>query len=180
MLPDLGDTVCVLAMLLPPNVPKDIQESVVEVVVPYVSFEGVLCEGPLIVHAELAHEVVDIFKTLAKQKFPIEKIRPLHLYDWDDERSMQDNNTSAFNYRVILFTDRLSNHSYGRALDINPRLNPYLAYDKNIYPQGATYDASVPGTITKDDMVVSLFKSHGWSWGGDWETVKDYQHFEKL
>lgn len=37
----------------------------------------------------------------------------------NDNKSMSANNTSAFNYRVISGTKKLSNHSYGLAIDIN-------------------------------------------------------------
>jgi peptidoglycan LD-endopeptidase CwlK len=161
-------------------VPSEVRENLALVDVPYLSFSNTLCEGQLIVHKELAKDVRELFETLVQMKFPIEKIEPLSTYDWDDEASMIDNNTSAFNYRLILETNRLSNHSLGRAIDINPVQNPYRSRSGKIYPPNATYVADAPGTITQEGDVVALFKSRGWEWGGEWIEVTDYQHFQKL
>lgn len=160
--------------------PDDIRETLVLVDVSYISFDGLLHQGQIVMHRELERDVKEIFAALVEIQFPIEKVVPIVAYDWDDEASMAANNSSAFNYRVIMKTDRLSNHSYGRAMDLNPLLNPYFARDGNIYPAGAIYSPSAPGVITKDSPVVALFKSRGWTWGGDWVEVIDYQHFEKL
>ncbi|MEK7494660.1 MAG: M15 family metallopeptidase [Patescibacteria group bacterium] len=160
--------------------PKEIREMLVVIEVPYFSFEGTRRQGQLVVHQELAEDIKYIFKALAEKQFPLSKVIPIagKQYEWDDERSMQDDNTSCFNYRTIAGTDRISWHAYGRAIDINPKRNPYI---KNgvTSPKGALYDSSVPGTITSDSFVVTLFKERGFEWGGDWTDRKDYQHFEK-
>ncbi|HYE23369.1 MAG TPA: M15 family metallopeptidase [Candidatus Paceibacterota bacterium] len=161
------------------DVPENIRSSLAVVTVPYYSFSGENRTGTLVVHADLAEEVRVIFAELYALRFPIERIVPLHKYGWSDDRSMEDNNTSAFNYRLIIATDRLSNHSYGRAIDINPRTNPYHARDGKVYPAGAVYDPDAHGAITATGPVVALFNRHGWDWGGDWTSVRDYQHFEK-
>jgi peptidoglycan LD-endopeptidase CwlK len=131
-----------------------------------------------VVHLELAEDVRAIFNELYARTFPIQKMVAIVAYGWDDDRSMADNNTSAFNYRLIFGTDRLSNHSFGREVDINPMQNPYVRRDREVVPPGSSYDLAKPGTITGD--VVALFKSYGWAWGGDWKETKDFQHFEKL
>jgi hypothetical protein len=92
---------------------------------------------------------------------------------------MDDNNTSAFNYRNVANTNRLSNHSYGRAIDFNPFTNPAVYSDGKISPQGAKYNKNKPGTLTQESELVKFFKSKGWQWGGDWNSLKDYQHFDK-
>ena len=89
---------------------------------------------------------------------------------------MLANNTSAFNYRTIAGTTRLSNHATGRAIDINPMLNPFMR-DAYVAPSGATYDTKISGTVT--EKIAEIFKSRGWSWGGDWTDRKDWQHFER-
>ena len=160
--------------------PLEVRESQILLTVPFYSFEGIQKEGQLVVHRELAKDLEEIFSELFLMRFPIEKMIPIVAYDWDDLRSMEDNNTSSFNYRVIMQTDRLSNHSWGRAIDINPRTNPYFARDGKVYPEGAQYDTEALGAVTADGPVVPLFKKRGWDWGGDWTSVKDYQHFEKL
>jgi len=91
---------------------------------------------------------------------------------------MSANNTSAFNYRNIKGTDRLSKHSYGIAIDINPLFNPFVKKN-SVEPEGAKYIPSRKGTLTGSSEVVKIFKSYGWQWGGDWNRGKDYQHFEK-
>lgn len=157
----------------------EVASSLALVHVPYIDFEGKPQTGQLVVHHELCEEVQDIFAALRDAGFPIQKMLPIAAYGWDDEASMADNNTSAFNYRKIIGTDRLSNHSRGKAIDINPLLNPYSAYDGKIYPADATYIPDVPGTITKESAAVGIFKQHGWTWLGERESNADYQHFEK-
>ncbi len=158
------------------EVPDEIKRTLALVNVPYLSFKKEICEGQLVVHAKVAAEVQQLFKALLEMRFQIAQVVPIVAYGWDDAVSMAANNTSAFNYRVIHGTDRLSNHSYGLALDINPALNPYTQYDGEVVPPGARYDAQKPGTITEE--IASLFKSHDWEWGGDWPR-KDWQHFQK-
>lgn len=161
------------------EIPDDVRNTLALVNVRYLSFDGKEEEGQLVLHTDLAEEVRSIFDALKQQKFPIQKITPIVAYGWDDDASMASNNTSAFNYRVIFGTNRLSNHSYGRAIDINPLLNPYVrSVDNQTVPPGSTYDPLIPGTITKE--IAKLFKTRGWTWGGDWRTDTDWQHFEKL
>jgi hypothetical protein len=49
-----------------------------------------------------------------------------------------------------------------------------------VRPEGAVYDPARPGTITGDSFIVKFLKERGWTWGGDWTSLKDYQHFEKV
>ncbi|MEJ0053471.1 MAG: M15 family metallopeptidase [bacterium] len=159
------------------EIPDEIKEELSIISVPHISFDGNKHEGQLIVHKDVAREMREIFEELFKRRFPIHQIIPITHYNWDDDASMAANNTSAFSYRVIYGeTKRLSNHSYGRAIDLNPLLNPYIGIDGAVAPSGAVYDISVPGTITED--IAAIFKSCGWKWGGDWNP-KDWQHFEK-
>lgn len=146
--------------------------------VSFYSFNGQIRQGQIIVDQDLVADVEDAFKLLLEEKFPISSIIPISEFEWDDELSMGANNSSGFNYRTVAGTDKLSNHAYGRAIDINPLLNPYI---KNgvISPHGATYNLSIPGTISSKSKIVVFLKNKGWSWGGDWKDRKDYQHFEK-
>lgn len=159
--------------------PPEITSELALIEVPYINFEGEAQTGQLVIHHELCEETRDILTKLYEERFPIQKIVPIIAYEWDDEASMADNNTSAFNYRKIIGIDRLSNHSFGRAIDINPLLNPYFAVDGRVYPHNASYQAHSPGTLTENSSAVALFKQYGWEWGGDWTDRKDYQHFEK-
>lgn len=149
----------------------------------YWGFDGKVHQGKLIVDAAVAVEVLEIFRDIFKAKFPIEKMNLIDAYQGSDDKSMEDNNTSAFNCRWM--TGRkgvFSKHSYGRAIDINPVINPYISR-KSVEPAaGKAYvDRTKPakGIVVTGDAVVTAFKSRGWIWGGDWRSVKDYQHFEK-
>ena len=92
---------------------------------------------------------------------------------------MEDNNTSAYNYRFIENTTKLSNHSYGMAIDINPKYNPMIIKNKT-YPTNGEYSEKNIGTINKNSELVKIFKKRGWKWGGDYKSLKDFQHFEKI
>ncbi len=151
----------------------------------YVDFAGRSCEGELIVNKLIADDILDIFKQLYKAQYPIEKIALIDEYDGDDELSMSDNNTSAFNFRTIAGTDIVSEHGMGLAVDINPFYNPQVKETGNgvaVSPEDAiSYaDRSVDFLykIDHEDLCYRLFTEHGFEWGGDWDTSKDYQHFE--
>ncbi len=152
----------------------------------YYDFDVQVQEGELICNQEIAQDLVEIFSGLYNGKYPIEKIRLIDEYDADDEASMADNNTSCFNYRTVPGKTKLSNHSYGRAIDVNPLYNPYVR-EKNgallVSPDNAAAyadrSAEFPHKIDKDDLCYKLFVQHGFQWGGSWNSSKDYQHFEK-
>lgn len=158
------------------EMPDEIRNSLALITFQYAGFDGLEHRGQLVVHKKVTKELEEIFKILLEKKFPIEKAVPVSAYAWDDDASMADNNTSAFNYRLVHGTNQLSNHSYGLAVDINPALNPYVRRDGSVMPPGAQYDTSKPGTLTPE--IVSVFTTRGWEWGGDWER-KDWQHFQK-
>ncbi len=148
----------------------------------HIGFDGEIHKGELIVHQAIAEEVLEIFKELYYISFPIEKMKAIHHYDNSDESSMEDNNTSAFNFRMITNGSIPSNHAYGLAIDINPKINPYVYAHKVLPSNGTEYanrNQDIPGMITADSEVCKIFKKLGWTWGGDWDQPKDYQHFEK-
>jgi len=138
--------------------------------------------GQIVVAEALAGDVQEIFGELRNKEFPIRSIVPIVHFGHDDFTSIRNNNTSAFNYREVAGTDRLSKHALGRALDLNPLLNPYVNKDGSPkegsfnYPG---YDPRIPGTIVKGDLVVKAFHNKGWIWGGDWDDALDLQHFSK-
>lgn len=151
----------------------------------YVDFAGRTCDGELIVNKLIADDVLDIFRQLYEAEYPIEKIALIDEYDGDDELSMSDNNTSAFNFRTIAGTDTVSKHGMGLAVDVNPFYNPQVKETGNgikVSPEDAiSYadrDVDFLYKIDHDDLCYKLFTEHGFEWGGDWETAKDYQHFE--
>jgi D-alanyl-D-alanine carboxypeptidase len=152
--------------------------------VDYIGFDGQTHRGALIVHEDLATEVVAIFGQLVQLRYPIEKIRTVDKYPGaDDELSMEDNNTSAYNCRDIPGTGRWSQHAVGRAIDLNPLLNPYIDRTGAFQPKNAApyldRNRTDPGVLHAGDAVVRVFTDRGWRWGGDWRTPIDYQHFER-
>ena len=150
-------------------------------------FDGNITDGEIIVNASVAEDIVKIFRELFEIKYPIEKMTLIDAYDADDERSMEDNNTSAFNYRFIAESTTLSNHALGLAIDINPLYNPYVYTRKDgsifLQPYNAgdyvDREKDNPYYIRRNDACYNIFIEHGFTWGGDWNTKKDYQHFEK-
>ena len=139
--------------------------------------------GTLIVNRDLADDVVHLFEQLYRQGFQIERMVPIEEYGGSDDASMAANNTSAFNCRDVTGKPGVfSNHSWGRAVDINPLTNPYVKGDKVLPPAGRKYldrTKVFPGSILKDGFAVHLFEADGWTWGGRWPDRQDYQHFEK-
>ena len=150
-------------------------------------FDGEIHEGEIIVNKAIAEDTLEIFKELFDIKYEIEKIRLIDEYDADDERSMEDNNSSSFCYRTIAETTVLSNHALGLAIDINTLYNPYVYTRKDgtlfLQPENATdyvdREKENPHFIKNGDECYNIFIAHGFTWGGDWNTKKDYQHFEK-
>ena len=155
----------------------------------YLDFDGEEQAGELICNQAVAQDMVEIFYELYQNDYRIERIRLVDEYDGDDTASMADNNTSCFNYRVVDGTTNLSKHAYGLAIDVNPYYNPYVVYNKN--GDGSTY-ISPPGSevyadrsqnfaykIDENDLCYRLFTEHGFTWGGNSNATKDYQHFQK-
>lgn len=159
--------------------PKQILDSLTIVEVDYYGFDGKLHRGQLVVNIAIKDDIVEGFKILVREKFPVQKVIPIIKYNWSDDESMKSNNSSAFNYRFIAGTQRLSHHATGRAVDINPRQNPVIYSDGKISPSGAKYNKDDDGTFTSDSEFVKFLKSKGWRWGGDWTSFKDYHHFDK-
>ncbi len=152
----------------------------------YYSFDGKIHKGQVVIEERLVGDIQEVFRVALENKFPITSVIPIS-HDrffkngkWnEDDQSMMSNNTSAFNYRKVTGGDYLSKHAYGFAIDINPVQNPYIK-GNIVLPPDAVYDMSKPGTLAYDSPVVKTFIRLGWTWGGNWESLKDYQHFEKV
>ncbi len=152
----------------------------------YYGSDGNTYVGEMIVNWKIADKVLEIFQKLYENQYPIEKMVLIDTYHAEDEASMSDNNTSAFNYRPIAGSKKLSKHSYGLAIDLNPKYNPYVktAFDGTTICQpenGRSYiDRSLDFAykIDENDLAYQLFTEAGFTWGGHWNSLKDYQHFE--
>lgn len=148
--------------------------------------------GELIVNEKIAEDCRNIFQELFAVEYEIQSMYLLDRF-WvgngvdSDTASIESNNTSAFNYRVVPGTDHLSNHARGCAIDLNPLQNPYVKYKKdgtfdNYYKDMEKYIDRSCGEahmITHEDPAYQIFTKYGFTWGGDWNSSKDYQHFEK-
>ncbi|MBR4729949.1 MAG: M15 family metallopeptidase [Prevotella sp.] len=153
----------------------------------HVDAQGTVHKGELVCNKAIAQDLVDIFRQLYQARYPIEKIRLIDDYEADDEQSMRDNNTSSFCYRTVSGTKKLSKHAMGMAIDINTRYNPWVRKGADgrqlISPSNgipyADRRKSYPYKIVKGDLLYRLFIQHGFKWGGNWRSMKDYQHFEK-
>ena len=153
----------------------------------YYGMDGNTYVGEMIVNQKIKEEVLSVFQKLYEERYPIERMVLVDEYQGEDERSMDANNTSAFNYRTIAGSSKLSNHSYGMAIDLNPKYNPYVKQrgDGSILCQPESGRAYADRTkefdykIDENDLAYQLFTQAGFTWGGSWNSVKDYQHFEK-
>lgn len=149
----------------------------------HVGMDGREHTGRLIVHEDRVPQTIAAFARLYELRFPVEKMRPAGEYpDASDELSMRDDNTSAFSCRGIGGSGSWSHHAYGRAVDVNPLINPYLSSDGELQPATARpyldRSRTDPGMLHDGDAAVRVFTETGWTWGGDWQDPKDYQHFE--
>lgn len=152
----------------------------------YIDFNGETQNGEIICNKLIAEDFLEIFYELYQAAYPIEKIRLIDEYNADDTVSITDNNTSCFNFRKVDGSKSLSKHALGLAIDINPFYNPYVTYPNGkvrISPIGsepyADRNWDFPYKIDENDLCYRLFKERGFTWGGNWKTLKDYQHFQK-
>ena len=152
---------------------------------PFRNYSGLPELGQLVVARELEIELLAIFGTLFREGFQIQSMRPVSEFEGNDRKSMTANNTSAFNCRRVAGTSRMSNHAFGRAIDINPVQNPFVTASRTSPANGVDFDDAgertpgVRGIITEGSVVVQVFDAFGWDWGGRWNSLKDYQHFSK-
>lgn len=152
----------------------------------HAGIDGSTYIGELIVNQSICEDILEIMQELYRAEYPIEKMALIDEYGGDDEASMEENNTSAFNYRNISGSGKLSKHSYGLAIDVNPLYNPYVkntAEETICQPENASdyinRSSEFSYKIDENDLCYQLFIAHGFTWGGSWNSVKDYQHFEK-
>lgn len=157
----------------------------------YYDFDHEIQRGELIVNESIAEDCLDIFQQLYQAEYEIASVKLIDEY-WTgdgastDTASVEANNTSAFCYRMTTSGKSLSNHALGCAIDINPRQNPYFDYAEEqavwyhngdeLYLDRSTEKDHM---ITEDDLCYQLFTEYGFTWGGNWDNPKDYQHFER-
>jgi poly-gamma-glutamate synthesis protein (capsule biosynthesis protein) len=154
----------------------------------YRGFDGRDHVGEMVVHRNVARDVTAAFGEMYRSGYPIKEMKLVSSYRGNDTVSINHDNTSAFNCRAVTGGTKWSNHSYGTAIDINPLENPYVSRSGHIaHRESYAYDrrhrthhgAHPRAVIVSGDPIVHSFKRRGWRWGGDWHSVKDYQHFDK-
>ena len=146
----------------------------------HVGFDGRVHTGEMIVNTTFAADVVKVFKALFEVGFPIEEMRVVRADELDLHPTGDGNNTTSFVCRDAVNTTRWSQHAYGLAVDVNPFHNPYLKGDLVLPELASAYldrDDVRPGMILTGDVVTSNFADMGWSWGGEWTSIKDWMHF---
>jgi hypothetical protein len=149
---------------------------------------GVLClwnpagevqRGQLIVATSVAEDVLFAFRAAYEGQFPIERMVLIDEYDGSDALSMKDNNTSAYNCRTVAGSKKWSQHSYGMAIDINPRWNPWVKSGRFDPKDGSAWkdrEDVRPGMMVQGGVLIDAFSNRGWGWGGRWASLKDYMH----
>jgi hypothetical protein len=143
-------------------------------------FDGRRHTGELLLNRGVAHDVVGVFRKLYRARFPFEELRVTSHSELDAAPTGDGNDTGAFVCRPMVGTTTYSQHAYGLAIDLDPFQNPYRRGDLVLPELASTYldrDDVRPGMITSDGVVVRAFAAIGWTWGGSWRSLKDYQHF---
>ena len=166
-------------------------ESLRYIKMPHYNFNGQIQVGEMVVSKEILEDVFGVFKELFEAEYQIQSMYLVDNYwtgdpDTTDSASIDVNNTSAFCFRRATGSKKLSNHAYGKAIDINPQQNPYVSYSSG-KPKWSHANADdyidrstgLPHVITHEDLAYQAFTRRGFRWGGDWNNPKDYQHFDK-
>ena len=147
----------------------------------YWGFDKRAHTGRIVVHRDVAADVLAVLGRLYAARFPIRRMVPVDAYGGSDFRSIEADNTSAFNCRYVDGTTRWSEHAYGRAIDLNPIENPYVTSSGTTsHPASRRYLRRAPyrpGMAVEGGAVVRAFDAVGWGWGGRWSGARDYQHF---
>ena len=148
--------------------------------VPYWSFEATAEKGTLIVNADVAEALGQVFERLFDARFPIQRMDAIDPLPVDATSRVSSNNTVAFKCRAVRGGSSWSQHAYGHAVDINPVDNPSVSGGQATPPLGADRidrQVDAPGMIHEGDVVTQAFDAHGWGWGGRWDFHQDYMHF---
>ncbi len=161
--------------------PQSIIDNLALINVQFYNANNTLQTGKIIVHKQLANDLIEIFEFIKENKLPVEMVAPIKFDLPGGNTSMNRlNNTYSFHYRQKAAAKSLSLHSIGTAIDINPFNNPYISTKGDTIPKGATYNPTTDQrSLHSKHPLVLKFKQMGWVWGGDWKYTKDYMHFQK-
>jgi D-alanyl-D-alanine carboxypeptidase len=143
-------------------------------------FDGRRRVGELVVRASVVPRMRKVFRALYRDGFRIRRMRLVDAYGASDLRSIEADNTSAFNCRRVTGGRRWSEHAYGRAIDLNPIENPYVIRGTTAHRASRPYldrRRIRRGMAWDGGALVRAFRRVGWHWGGRWRSPTDYQHF---
>jgi hypothetical protein len=146
----------------------------------FYGFDGRVRRGEMIANASAVPALRTAFASMYDARFPIRRMRLVDHYGGSDFRSIEADNTSAFNCRRTTGQSSWSQHAYGRAVDVNPIENPYVLNGRTSHRKSRPYlDRSRHrrGMAYRGGALVRAFKAAGWGWGGNWSNPTDYQHF---
>lgn len=150
-------------------------------------FDGLPTEGELVCSEYIAQDITEIFYELYRNEYKLENVLLIDAYDGDFAASMTDNNTFCFCASDTEENAGFSKHAAGLAVDINPLYNPCVTFDtegtETVLPEPASAYAdrslSFPYKIDENDLCCRLFTQYGFTWGGNLNDRKAYQHFQK-
>jgi D-alanyl-D-alanine carboxypeptidase len=150
---------------------------------PFIGFDHRAHVGTLVVNASVVDQIIKVFSTLYRARFPIRRMEPVDVFHGSDNQSTAADNTAGFNCRfaVAAGPPHWSMHAYGLAIDVDTIENPYIQPGQPIDPPSSAAYANRldirPGMAYPGGILVSAFSSIGWGWGGNWTGTVDYQHF---
>ena len=158
------------------------------------NYDGEIQVGEMIVNSQIEKDCLEIFQALFEAEYQICRMVLIDDYwtgdgEETDGVSIKNNNTSCFNYRNVPGSTKRSKHALGLAIDINPYENPYVPtsagvpdysnLDEKEYYYATHRNETDAHVITSEDLLYQLFVNKGFTWGGNWKSLKDYQHFQK-
>lgn len=169
------------AGMLRPECPIVRRSQLRTVSINHFDFQGNVRRGTVVVNTDVAESMVRILTRLFDAKFPIRRMSPVESFAGDANKSLRADNTSAYNCRradQINAPFSESPHANGRAIDINPRENPWMDLRCRCWFPSAKEQArdDEPGKIYKRGLVWRTFRAEGWIWQDI--DVADYMHFD--
>ncbi|WP_374454227.1 M15 family metallopeptidase [Nocardioides sp.] len=138
--------------------------------------------GELLVHRDVAGDLVRVFGVLYRERFPQEQVGIVRRWDPDAPSTGDGNGTGAFVCRPSTGSTYFSQHAYGLAIDVNSFQNPYAKGPVVLPELASSYldrGRVRAGMVTADGPVVRAFARIGWEWGGAWRQSRDYMHFSR-